>query len=80
MTIEIVQDLLLWCAIINFGLLLWWFLFITLAHDWTYRLHSRWFKLSVEQFDAVHYAGIALFKLSIFFFNLVPYFALLIVD
>lgn len=80
MTIEIVQDLLLWCAIINFGLLLWWFLFITLAHDWTYRLHGKWFKLSIEQFDTVHYAGIALFKLSIFFFNLVPFFALLIIS
>jgi len=50
-----------------------------LAHDWTWRLHSRWFNLSVERFDAIHYAGIAYFKLTVFVFNLVPYLALRIV-
>jgi len=78
--IDTVREVLFWCFIINFGLLLWWFLFIIFARDWTYRLHSKWFKLSIEQFDAIHYAGIALFKLSIFSFYLVPYFALLIVS
>jgi len=79
MTLEIIRDALGWCAVINLGLLLWWILFLTFAHDWTYRLHSRWFKLSVESFDAFHYGGMAFFKLSIFLFNLVPYLALRIV-
>ena len=79
MTLEIIRDTLAWCAVINIGLLLWWFLFIILAHDWTYRFHSKWFKLSVETFDTIHYAGIASFKIAIFLFNLVPYFALRIV-
>ena len=79
MTLEIIRDALGWCAVINIGLLLWWFLFILFAHDWTYRYHSKWFKLSVERFDAIHYSGIALFKISIFVFNLVPYFSLRIV-
>jgi hypothetical protein len=80
MEIETIRDALFWCFIINYGLLLWWFFFIALAHDWTYRFHSKWFELSVEKFDSIHYAGIALFKLSIIFFNLVPYIALHIVD
>lgn len=80
MTIELVRHVLGWCAIINLGLYLWWFLFIWLAHDWTYRFHTRWFNLSLQQFDAVHYAGLAVYKIAIFFFNLVPYFALRIVD
>ena len=79
MTLEIVRATLAWCSVINLGLLLWWFLFITFAHDWTYRYHSRWFKLSMEQFDTIHYVGITFFKISIFLFNLVPYFALRIV-
>ncbi len=79
MTLEIIRDALAWCTVINWGLLLWWVLFITLAHDWTYRIHSKWFKISVETFDAVHYAGMALFKTLIFLFNLVPYLALRIV-
>jgi len=42
-------------------------------------VHSRWFHLSVEQFDALHYAGMALYKLGILLFNLVPYIALRLV-
>ena len=80
MNIELLREILGWCTLINFGLLLWWWLFFILAHDWMYRLHSRWFKLSVEQFDAIHYSGMAIFKLVVFVFNVVPYLALLIVS
>ena len=80
MTIEITRDFLGWCSIINMGLLLWWFMFFTLVHDLVYRIHSRWFKLSVERFDAIHYAGMAFFKVGIILFNIVPYLALRIVE
>ena len=79
MTLEIVRDVLAWCSVINLGLLLWWILFFTLARDLTYRVHNKWFKLPAEQFDAMHYGGMGLFKLGIFLFNLVPYLALRIV-
>ena len=79
MTIDMVRDMFLWCSVINAGLLLLWFLFLTCAHDWVYRMHSRWFGIPVERFDAIHYAGMTFFKLSIFLFNLVPYLALRIV-
>lgn len=75
MTIDQLREFLGWCAVMNVGLLLWWFLFIALAHDLVYRLHGKWFKLSVERFDAIHYAGMAYFKLTVFVFNVVPYFA-----
>jgi hypothetical protein len=79
MTIDLVRDALLWCFIINIGILLWWFLFFALAHDWMYKIHGKWFKLSVDKFDAIHYAGMAFFKICIFLFNIAPYFALCIV-
>ena len=79
MTIEIVRDALLWCFIINMGLLLWWFVLFTFAHDWVYRFHGKWFKLSEDRFDTINYAGMALFKILIFVFNLIPYIALRIV-
>ncbi len=44
-----------------------------------YQLHSRWFHLSREQFDALHYASMALYKLGILLLNLVPYIALRVV-
>ena len=76
MTVDMIREALLWCSIINIGLFLWWFLFFTLAHDWIYRFHEKWFKLPVDKFDAIHYAGMAFFKICIFLFNIVPYFAL----
>ena len=79
MPIEIVRDVLAWCVVINIGLLLWWWLFLTLAHDFVYRIHEKWFKLSEERFDAIHYSGMLFFKICIFLFNIVPYLALRIV-
>ena len=76
MSIEVVRRALLWCVIINYEILLIWFLFFILAHDWMYLLHSRWFHISVDQFDMLHYAGMAIFKIGILLFNVVPYLAL----
>lgn len=79
MTIEIIREVLAWCAVINYALLILWFLIFSLAHDWLHRLHGKWFTISGENFDAIHYVSMAFFKLSIFLFFLVPYLALRIV-
>ncbi len=79
MNVETLTAFLGWCTLINFGLLLYWALFIIFAHDWTYRMHSRWFKLSTEKFDSLHYSLMGFFKMGVIIFNLVPYLALRIV-
>jgi len=76
MTVEFFGEVLLWSAVINYGVLVVWFAFFALAHDWMHRLHGRWFRLSAERFDAIHYASMAFYKLCIILFNLVPYIAL----
>jgi len=43
-------------------------------------MHSRFFKLPDATFDAIHYGGMAFYKLCIFIFTIVPYFALLIIS
>lgn len=80
MTIELVRNALGWCSIINIGIFLWWFGWFALAHDFVSRFHGKWFDLSRQQFDAIHYAVMAFFKLCIIIFNLVPYIALRIID
>jgi hypothetical protein len=79
MIIEMLRTLLGWCTIINIGLLLWWLFAITVLHDWVYSLHTKWLKLPVDKFDEIHYTGMVFFKVFLFFFNIVPYFALRIV-
>jgi hypothetical protein len=72
MPIEFVRRFLLWCTVIDYGALLGWFLVFVFAHDWIQRIHGKWFRLSRDQFDTLHYAGMSIFKIGILLFNLVP--------
>ena len=74
------RDMFLWCAIINYAMLLLWFLLFFAAHDWLQKLHAKFFRLSAEQFNGFNYVGIIFFKIGIFLFNIVPYIALRIVS
>jgi hypothetical protein len=76
MTSEIFQAVLGWSAVINMGLLTGWFLVIAFAGDWVYQLHSKFFKLTEEHFNALHYAGMMVYKITIWMFFIAPYIAL----
>ena len=80
MTTNEIRDALLWCTGINYAVLVVWFCVFVFAHDWMYRIHGRWFKFSLETFDAIHYAGLAVYKIGIILLNLVPLIALYIVS
>ncbi len=79
MTTPEIKEILLWSVGINYGILCIWFGAFWGAHDPIYRLHTRWFKLSVETFDAIHYAGMAAYKIGVLLFNVAPLVALFIV-
>lgn len=79
MSIDMLMKFFAWSTVINFALLIWWAAFIIFAHDWVYRIHTRWFYLNLERFDAIHYGGMAFYKLSIILFNVAPYLALRII-
>ena len=51
---------------------LWFFLFLV-GGDWIYRIHSRWFEITKRDFDLMNYFGMALLKISILTFFLIPY-------
>ena len=46
MDFDLLEKLLLWCAIANYGVLLFFALVTLGARDWIYRMHSRWFQLT----------------------------------
>ena len=73
MSIEFLHDFLLWCLVANYGILLVWFAVFVFARDWMFKLHARWFGLSPESFGLVHYCGMAVYKIGILLFNLVPF-------
>jgi hypothetical protein len=72
MNIKDMHDFLLYSLIINYVILLFWFGIFTSAHDWLYRLHTRWFNISMQAFDSIHYAGMAVYKIGVILLNLVP--------
>jgi len=74
-----IKELLLYSLAFNYAILILWFGVFSLAHDWIYRLHSRWFSLSAETFDALHYAGMAVYKIGIIMLNIAPLIALWLV-
>ena len=76
---DIIKVLLLYSLVFNYVMLLIWFSVFSFSHDWLYRLHSRWFRISVESFDAIHYAGMAVYKIGLILFNIAPLVALWLV-
>jgi hypothetical protein len=78
MSTTTLRSVLLWCTLINYVVLALWGLLMLLSHGWMHRLAGRWYRMAPEQFDTVNFAGIVLYKILIFVFNLVPLIALLI--
>ena len=76
MSVDILRQLLGWTALINMVVMLVWLVFFVFAHDFMHRLHGRWFSMPREQFDRIHYAGMAIFKLGNIMFFIAPYLAL----
>ncbi len=76
MNLELIRTALGWAVILNILLLMLWFALFLLGRDLMLRLHGRWFKLSPEVFDAMHYAGMGMYKLAIWMLLLIPYLVL----
>ena len=74
--LEQVQVVLGWCALVNYGVLVVWWLIFVYAHGWMYQFNSEFFQISERDFDNTHYLCMGLYKLAIFLFLLVPYLVL----
>ncbi len=76
MTVEFVRSFFGWCALINYAVLIIWWLMFSFGRDWMRSVHGKWFEISNERFNEIHYQLMGWFKLLIFVFNLVPYLVL----
>ena len=79
MTLAMLSRFLLWSLAINYAVLLVWFLVFAFGRGRIYALHRRWFDLPDGTFDAIHYAAMAVYKVGILLFNLVPLLALALI-
>jgi len=79
MDIQLLTDFFMWCTILNGGLLIFWTIMFMSAPNLVYRTQNKWFPIPRETFNVVMYSFIGLFKIFFLVFNVVPYFALLII-
>lgn len=77
MDVSAIKQFLIWSTVINYAMVSVWFAVFALWHDGLYRLHTRWFRLAPETFDALNYGGMAVYKIGVLLFNLVPLLVLL---
>ena len=74
-----VADILLWCFLLSFALLLLWFVFYLLAGNWAYSIHAGWFELNKRDFALVNYWGMAFTKVFAIMIFLLPYLSIKLV-
>lgn len=76
--LDALRMFLVWSAVLGIGLLTYWFVMLRLAGNWVYRLHSRYFQITRQDFDRIQYTGMLALKLAIFLFFIIPALALVI--
>jgi hypothetical protein len=76
MDTQMLTQFFLWCTVLNVALFALGFAVWMCASDRIYRLHSRWFPMPRERFNAVFYALMGMMKIAILVFNLIPFIAL----
>jgi len=79
MDITTVKAFFLWCTILNAVMLGLSFLVYLFLGDWSYQMNNRMFSISRETFNTLSCSFIALYKIFVLAFNLVPYVALVII-
>jgi hypothetical protein len=74
--LEILARILIRCFIGGILLLMIWFIGFTFFGDCIYELHSKWFLMPRQTFNAIHYAGMAFIKILLIVLFLLPYIAI----
>ena len=79
MILEQLSEFFKWMTIINIGLLLFSTFAVVAFKSLMVNIHTRMFGVSEAQLSVAVYAYLGMFKVLIIVFNIVPYFALLII-
>ena len=65
-----------WCTVINYGVLLFWWIAYVASGGAVVRLHAGMFKLEEEKVRALHFQLMGAYKILIFIFCLAPWIAM----
>jgi len=79
-TLEVVREFFGWCSVINIGLLILTTILLILLRGFASRMHAKMFSLDQSDVLGTYFQYLGQYKIAIIVFNIVPYFALLIMD
>ena len=80
MTIEMLRHFFGWCAVINYAMLMLWFVLYLVAHGFLVSLSQNFFGVSADKYDSISLKAMFFFKLAIWLFTISPYLALRIMS
>jgi hypothetical protein len=72
MNIAQIREALLWCVILNIGLVTVWSILVLVAKGWLNGILLKWFRVSAEHCGMINLTGIVLYKVGNILFFLVP--------
>ena len=75
-TMEALRSFFAWCSVINIAVLIFSSIFMVLMRGVASRIHARMFNLEESDISRAYFQFLAQYKLLIFVFSIVPYFAL----
>jgi hypothetical protein len=79
MDIQALQSFFMWCTILNVGMLVITFLFVTIGDDFLYWWTNKFFTVPRETFNTAVFCWISLYRLILIVFCIVPWIALEII-
>jgi hypothetical protein len=77
-TVEALREFFGWCSVINTGILLASSICLMLFRGSVSRLHARMFDLQERDLSRAYIQYLGQFKIAVFIFSVVPYFALVL--
>jgi uncharacterized membrane protein YedE/YeeE len=77
--LDVIAGILIRCFLGGILLLTVWFLFFVFAGDCIYQIHSRWFAILRQDLNAIRYSLMAVTKITLILFFLIPYIAIRLV-
>ncbi|MDH5723402.1 MAG: hypothetical protein OEY94_08800 [Alphaproteobacteria bacterium] len=80
MSIESMTTFFGWCSVINIGLLFLTAISLMVMRGFAIKIHSSIFGVNPEDIPAMYFGYIAQYKIAIIILNVVPYFALKIMQ
>lgn len=78
--VNIIKSFLGWCTLINIIFLLFSTLILTIFQDHILKIHSTLFNLDKSTLRLEYFKFLAIYKIIILFFNVIPYLVILIMS